>query len=366
MQFTHLEDPGGDHTHHHGLMMHRRQWPVWVDNKQKGEIVERLGPVKRVVNRQGTCLFVVDEGGGGCGNPVDNNCHAIPEAGVLSELKDRLSGKVLELQWNVDRWGHHFLSSNEANPVNRTLDSFEPQLVGTGDACVRWFACRDHDVDFHPIDVRYPDFSNPVVPFLCLYRSTLYAADLLRMVSGAMAMWGRRALNSHYIQTRVEWIKSKNEISKTIPHNHRILSRLGKAWHIKKAYGHFEPDIVCGQLLSFHSRVKFAACVSYKREITAIVFPCEGDLHKVGVLHLTEDSNSVKRNKERLVHAVNVSNYNDDYGVDVLKELLVNGFGAAAISPESYRGLPDGEKRTIRELVATTSGYPTMARAFRL
>lgn len=344
--------------------MRRPQQPLWVAENRKDEALGRLKPVKSTVNRKDSCLFVIDEEGHECGIPVENNCHVIPKSGVLRELMDHPSGKVLELQWGVTRWGHHFLSSNKTNPVSLATDSFEPQLIGTGDACARWFACRNHDVEFHPIDVGHLDFSNPVVPFLCLYRSTLYTADLLRMASNAATMSRRRALNSPYVEARIEWLKSKQAIESFIPWNRRILTRLGKAWHIKKAYGDVEPDIVCGQLIPFCSRVRFGACVIYRREFTVVVFPYQGDLHVMGVLHLTEDSNSVKASKEYLVQAANLSSQTSKYDVDILKELITNGLGAAAMSPESYLGLADEDKETIRQLVARSSGDKAMGRVF--
>ena len=345
-------------------MARKQQQPFWVNKSRKNEVIERLQPVKSAVNHRRSCLFVIDEEGRACENPVYSNCHVIPESGVLSWLKDDPSGKVLELQWDVSRWGHHFLSNNKANPFNLSPDSFEPPLVGTKDACVRWFACKEHDVEFYPIDARYLDFNNPIVPFLCLYRSTLYTADLLRMVSGSMIMWDKQAWRRPNKQTHIEWAKSTNRIKQIIPRNDRIVAKLGKAWHIKKTSGDFESDIVCGQLLSFRSQVRFAACVSYRRDIAVVVFPYEGNLHKAGVLHLTEDSQSVKGSKDQLLQIVNASGEDRNYGIDVLKELLTNGFGAAAISPDSYRGLSDEEKKEIRELVAISSGYKVMARTF--
>lgn len=345
-------------------MTRRRQQPFWVDKNRKNEVTERLEPVKSAVNHKGSCLFVIDEEGNSCGEPVDNNCHVIPESKVLGELKDPSSGKVLELQWNVGRWGHHFLTSSETNPANLTPDSFEPQLMGTGAACVRWFACREHDLEFQPIDAKHLDFDNPIVPFLCLYRSTLYAADLLRMASDSMNIWDRKAMRGSNSKARIEWVKSTSQIKQLIPRNNRILARLGKAWHIKKAYSDLETDVVSGQLFSFRSQVKFAACVSYSKALTVVVFPYEEDWHKMGVLHLTEDSDSVKKSKEQLSRVVNASGKNSNYGVDVLKELLTNGSGAAAMSPESYRGLSDEEKKTIRRLVARFSGQEAMSRAF--
>ncbi len=346
------------------MPMRRRRFRV--DKNQKNTVAERLQPIKDVVNRKGHCLFVIDEDGRVCGNPVNNNCHIIPESSVLSELKDRRSGKVFELQWGVNQWEHFFLATSETNPTTLDPDRFEPRPVGTGDACVRWFACKDHDAEFYPIDVMNLDFSDPVVPFLCFYRSTLYAADLLRMGTSATSDWDRKAMNHPRVEVRVEWRRNRNSMKEVLLKNQHIVTELGKVWYLKKAYRKFALDIVSGQLFTFRSRVRFAACVSYGGDVTVVVFPYEEDLHKMGVLHLAEDVDLVKKNKEQLARAVNASCKNSNYGVDVLKELLTKGSGAAAMSPDSYNGLSTEEKKAIRQLVARSSGQQAMSRAFGL
>ena len=337
-----------------------------VAKSQKNKVAKRLQPIKDAVNRKGHCLFVIDEEGHVCGNSEGNNCHIIPEASVLSELKDSGSGKVLELQWGVNQWQHFFLNTSETNPATLDPDRFEPRPVGTHDACVRWFACTKHDGEFHPIDVMDLDFDDPVVPFLCVYRSTLYAADLLRMGISAMRGWDRTAMNHPRKEVRAEWMNAKIDIQDMLLKNQQISIELGRMWHIKKTYRQFDPDVVSGQLFTFRSRVRFAACVSYGTAVTVVVFPYEEDLHKMGVLHLTKDADLLKKNKEHLVLAVNASVRNSNYGVNVLKELLTNGSGAAAMSPESYRDLSDEEKKAIRRLVARSSGQEAMSRAFGL
>lgn len=344
--------------------MRRRRFKV--DKGQKSKVSEQLQPIKDVVNSKGQCLFLIDEDGRICGKPVDNNCHVIPESSVLNELKDHRSGKVLELQWGVGQWEHLFLSSSEASPATLDPDQFEPRSVGTGDACVRWFACKDHDDEFRPIDVMDLDFSDPVVPFLCVYRSTLYSADLLRMGISAMRNWDRKAMNHPRKAVRMEWMKNKADIERILIKNQRISTELGKVWYIKKTHGKFDPDVVSEQLFAFRSRVRFAACISYRRDITVVIFPYEEDYHMMGVLHLIEDADPVKKSKEQLARAVNASGKNSNYGVDVLKELLTNGSGAAAMSPDSYYGLSDEERKAIRQLVAMSSGQKAMARAFGL
>ena len=175
--------------------MNRRGTQLWIPNLRKNELENRLEPVKRAERHRGTCLFVVDENGRRRGNPVDNNCHVIPESAVLDVLKDD-RGKVLEMRWGVARWGHLYVKSSESNRIDfGDPDSFEPQEVVTGNACIGWFACKDkctntdHDGEFGPIDVRDPDFSDPLIRLLCMYRAVLYESDQCR--------FGRRLLRNY-------------------------------------------------------------------------------------------------------------------------------------------------------------------------
>ena len=342
-------------------MVGRRQTGHWIPKDRKGEVGKRLEGVKAIERRKGRCLFVIDEKGQPCGNPVGNNCHVIPNSSVLELLKEESSGKVMELRWGVNKFEHLFVSSSEANPIN--LDDhaeFEPQLVGTRDACVRWFACKPHDDEFRPIDVGEPDFDDPDVRFLAAYRMALYGADLSRLGAGLVQRWDQKLMRGP-IQIRSQWIPIRTTLKTGIPKSRSNATRLGKIWYAWKANRDFDPDIVSGHLLSFRSRLKFAACVFSGKGIVVIVFPVGEDLHKMGVLHLAEDSDSVNDDKERLIQMSNGSLERCNYGVDVVQGLMANGSGVVAASPESYRRLPDGQRLTIQRLVANSSGVEIMA-----
>ena len=327
----------------------------WIPNSRKGEVAKRLQPIKEAEGRKGTCLFVTDGQGRVCGNPVHNNCHVIPESAVLSNLKDR-HGKVFKLRWGVSRWEHLFVSSSETNPIDlNDPDAFEPQPVGTGDACVRWFACTDHDNAFGPIDVRHLDFSNPIVRFLCVYRAALYSADLSRL-GNRLLKWDKQFLNSGNIRLRAQWIKERKALKTGIPRAKPTAIRLGKIWYDCKTRGKLDPDLVSVQSLTFRSQLRFAACMTYGNGLEVVAFPLGDDWHKMGVLHLSEYADSVKENKEKLTRLSSTSQQSSSCGINMVEELMTNGRGIIAASPESYGELSDEERRAINRTVADASG----------
>ncbi len=340
---------------------------LWVPDRRKGEVGRRIEPLKRAEGRKGRCLFVIDEDGHTCGNPIYNNCHVIPESTVLDDLKDVSSGKVYEFRWGVSQWGHFFSKSSEANPINLTdVDAFEPQSVGTGDACVGWFACKqddtDHDGEFSAIDVKEPDFDDPVIRFLSAYRAFLYEVDMSRRVKDLVNDWNNRARAHPQRDIRVEWSRLRGIWRNRTPRAEATASRLSKVWYRWKTHGGFDSDTVSGQLVSFRSKLKFAACGLYGG-VVVTVSPEGEDGHKMGILHLSEDADSAKEDKEKLVRLAEVSRASDNYGVGVVEELMTNGWGAVAASPESYSGLHIEEKRTMRSFVARNSSANTMAKA---
>lgn len=344
---------------------------VWIPDSRKGELDKLLEDVKSVEKSKGNCLFVIDEKGRTCGNPVKNNCHVIPEASVLGELKDSDSGKVLELRWGVSRWQHHLVSGNKGNPINRNVsDSFDPQSVGTGDACVGWFACKDeakhmdHDGEFCPIDVKEPDLKDPVVGFLYIYRAALYDVDMCRLGKKFVEGWNIQALRHHDIGTRVEWLQMRNSLRYRTPNALAFASRLGKIWYRRNTHGVLDADIVSEQPLYFQSGLKFAFTGFYRTGAVVTVVPVGEYKHKMGVFHLSENADLVKGDKERLIQLTSDSEAQRDHGVEILEDLVTYGRGAIAASPESYHGLRDADKRTIRSLVARDSSADAMVRSF--
>ena len=341
---------------------------LWIPDHRKNEVGKRLAPVKRVEGRKGRCLFVVGKDGRTCGNPVDNNCHVIPESTVLDELKDDSSGKVYELRWGVSQWGHFFSKSSAANPFDVTdPDVYKPPSVGTGDACVGWFACKhngtDHDGEFSCIDVKEPHFDNPMVRLLSMYRVFLYEVDLCRLGMKLLEGWNRKAQTHQYREIRVEWNKLRGILRTRTPKAKATARHLGKTWHHWTTHGELDTETVSGQVLSFRSKLKFAACGLYGGGVVLTVFPVGGDGHKMSILHLSEDADSAKGDEEKLVRLSEVSNASGNYSVDVLEELMTYGWGTIAASPESYDGLHVEGKRTLQRLVARNSAANTMAKA---
>ena len=344
--------------------MYGRQSRLSVPNNRKGEIGKKLKNVKAIEGRKGKCLFVVDENGRTCGNPVDNNCHVIPESSILDRLKDSSSGKVLELKRGIRKWEHVFVSSSEASPIDlKDPDTFEPESVGTGGACVGWFACKGHDNEFWPIDVKDPDFNDPHIQLLCLYRAFLYEVDMNRLSEQLVKVWNRRAQTSPDGETRFQWNKLLKNLSDRTPKAKETIGRLGKIWYDWKMHGAFNPDAVSGQTLSFSSSLRFAACGLYGKGLVVTVLPVGEHRHKMGIFNLADNADSVNEDKERLTRLSGDSGDSCNYGVSVLAELMTNGWGTIAASPESYRELCDGERREIQTLLAQNSGVDTMVKS---
>ena len=344
--------------------MYDHQSRMWIPNNRKGEVGKKLKSVKAIEGHKGKCLFVVDENGRTCGNPVYNNCHVIPESSILDRLKDSSSGKLFELRWGISKLEHFFVSSSETSPIDLTDPAaFEPQSVGTGDACVGWFACKDHDNGFWPIDVKYPDFNDPQIQLLCLYRAFLYEVDMNRLSAELVKVWNKQTQRSQYKEIRFQWNKLLKNLNDRTPKAKATIRRLGKIWYDWKMHGAFSPDTVSGQALSFSSSLRFAACGLYGKGLVVTVFPVGEHRHKMGIFNLADNADYVDEDKERLTRLSGDSGDSCNYGVSVLVELMANGWGTIAASPESYRGLCDGEKREIQTLLAQNSGVDTMVKS---
>ena len=152
--------------------------PLGIPGEGKPEIKEQLeNIVKDLKGYEGRCLFVVDHDGNFCNEPVSNNCHVIPRADILDDLKDAGTGTLIELEWGVDQWLPFLQRDKE--PI-----SVRPRQVSPYDACVGWFACKnehDHDGEFTPIDGPRPNFNDPVTRFLAAYRLALFQVDQYRL-----------------------------------------------------------------------------------------------------------------------------------------------------------------------------------------
>ena len=314
-----------------------------------------------------SCLYVTGENGQRCGNPVDNNCHVIPESEVLDELKDRKSNKVLELRWGAARWEHYYARSSATNPITPSdLDAFEPQLVVPKHACVGRFACKctqpDHDDQFSLIDVKELDFNDPRVPVLSMYRAALYEADLCRLGKRLAEQHRQEALRHPRKEVQVWWNRLWASLQSRTQWSEATSERLGKIWHRWKTYGKLDADAVSVRVLDFRSSLKFAACVfNYGGYVIVTVSPLGGDRHKMAVLHLSDDTQAVTEATDRLSRLACDSESSANCGVDVLEDLMTYGAGSVAASPESYHELPVEEQRKVNQIVADASGAGILA-----
>ena len=341
--------------------MPRRRKKGYVPNNRKSYVKRHLKNIDAQVRGTGRCLYVIDDKGMSCGNLVTNKCHVIPKNAVLDELKDNGSNKVLELRWGVGKWQDLFLRSSERNQIDPAdLDVLEPQLVGTGDACVRWFACKDeangkdHDGEFSPIDVREPDFHDPAIRLLAAYRPLLYTLDWMNLAISMSKQANKQAMSQYNRRARDEWSKQQNTLKKGRKIIEQNASRLGKMWHDWKSNQMMDCDAISWNSLNFHSRLEFAACGFYG-PCVVIVAPIGEDRHKMTTLYFSEDADSMHEHNQRLNEVTRATADNCYYEVEVLEELLTNGEGTVAASPESYRELSGEQRRKINEIVARSS-----------
>ena len=336
--------------------MHRDQPGRWIPDSRKAVVAGQLHEIKSIVDRNGTCLFVIDDDGNTCGRAVHNKCHGIPKAAVLSQLMDKSSGQVLTLQWGVSKWGNHFMSTSEARPVNLgALDLLDPTPIGIGDACVRWFACEDHDKVFGPIEASDPDLDDPAVRLLYMYRAALFSADFARLGEELIRARGQAGRRHAKAGVRARWNRIERYVEGESQKARARATRLGRIWYRWATHGEVALNVVAGQVLPFRSRLMFGASLSYGNYITSIVLPDEDDWHRMAILCLAEDVTSGGEDRERLIRLSMCSQAPHGYGVAVLEGLTALGSGAVAASPESYAELHEEEKRGIRRIVANVS-----------
>ena len=316
---------------------------------------------------KGSCLFVINEHGKYCGQPVSNNCHIVSEPAVLHGLRDPKIKKVLGLQWRVGQW--HKLLFGEA-PLQLAQDPghFDPSESTTHDACVGWFACKQlaHDDEFLPIDVAQPDFSDPAVRFLCAYRMSMYIADQYRQALELHEEWSQEALRSPNHRSRKRWLAEKGKLRK----GHRVaeaaVSSLGKKWYARKDNEKFPVDHSSTMVLPFRSKLKFAGGVAYGNHAAVTVFPGHDHSHNMAVFNLKHELVSEASGFEHLANVARATEVSDNYGVSVTRELMTNGWGSLALSPESYRALNDEEQLNIRRLVFRHSQDEGLMKSYSL
>ncbi len=344
-------------------MYGRRQQhrPSKKSKQEANELFLRLE--QDVANYQGNCLFVNDEEGGYCDKPVSNNCHIVSESAILDKLKDDKTKKVLELQWGVSQW-RELLFMICPEQLAQDPTTFNPSERTTRDACTGWFACNPtqappqvprHDNEFWPTDVAEPDFDDPEVRFLSVYRLMLFVADQYRQSLWLLSRWEQRAMRSPIRRGPAVWLREKKKRKKGLRRAESTVKLLGAHWHARKTGGTFDLDVVSAKVLKFRSKLRLSGGVSYGKATGVTLFPLQGDWHKMAVLYLTSESDAAREDIERLAGVARASEESDNYGVAVTNELMTKEWGVLAMSPKSYEGLNDQDQFTIQSLVASHS-----------
>ncbi len=326
--------------------------PVGIPKEGKPQIHRELSDiVKDLQGYEGNCLFVIDSDGKFCGEPVSNNCHVVPRAEVLDNMKDPSTGQITELDWGVSQW-LPFLQRDEA-PTSVAMRSVSPY-----DACVGWFACKlhNHDDEFNPIDKARPNFKDPVVRFLAAYRIAMFQADQYRQAIHLQGLkeqreqeQGNRAARRK-INLGKEWKQETRKLNKARQRAETNVKLLGRNWHSRKTSGEFNPNLVFEEVVTFRSKVHLAGCVILSRASGICVFPIENDVHEMAILCWTGGSGGAQ--VEGIVKAAKASEESGDYGIDVVKELMKDTWFTLAASPMTFDELSDEDRTTIVELVA--------------
>ena len=233
-----------------------------------------------IAKRTGRCLFVIDDSGEYCDEPVDNNCHIVPESAVLDGLRDDRTKKVLELQWGVSQWRELLFSDGVEQRV-RDSNTFDPSERKTGVVCVGQFACktRSHDDEFHPIDVAEPDFDDPEVRLLAGLRLMQFQPDQMLLGLELHQKRHKAVMRTRGPQDRASWVGEKVRLTEALRKGEPTLKLLGKHWNARKTGGEFDPDIVSARVLSFRSKLRLAGGLSYGKATAASVFLVEGRIY---------------------------------------------------------------------------------------
>ena len=337
-------------------MINNRQ-PIRVSKDSRREANEQLHILEKdVANYQGRCLFVVDDSGRFCDEPVSNDCHVISESAVLSKLQDK-DQRVLKLEWGVSQWRQYVFSS-DVDPTTVPL----PRRP-TGDVCIGWFACKPdshagHDNDFQRIDVAIPDFNDPEIQLLSAHRLTLFQADQYR---AAIYLHSQRSLNREERRNREffdSWQGAQLMLEEGRSKAESTAVLLGRNWLARKTPRMFDTGLVSARVLNFRSRLQFAGCVFYGHATLISVYPTKDDWHQMALLYLSSESDMAEEEVEGLASVAKATEGSIDYGANVAIDLIRHGWGALAASPVSYDGLTDADRAAIRRGVAKDAQIP--------
>ena len=346
--------------------MSRKQEPHSRGKSPKGEADRRFRAIAdKAKCYKGRCLFPSAGSGGLCPEPPSRR-HVIPRSAVLDVLKDGKSGKVLDLDWGVDQWAALLLKSDKGHPVNlEDPVTFEPRSLGTHEACTGLYACRIHDAVFNPIDTGTPDFSNPYTRWLTMGRITLYAGDLCSRRKFLVDTWKPTTVRSGSRGLRASWMRESQLAETAYEKAHAGVRRWGSAWQSLESPGKLPDNPVDWSVLSFRSKLRMAACIYYGQATTVVVLPGNGDDHRMALLYWSEENSRVAVDEEQLANRARESEVGDDYGVDMLNELMSRGSGAVAASPESYRELPGDQKTEVQKILMRGLEATGIAQALR-
>ena len=124
-------------------------------------------------------------------------------------------------------------------------------------------------------------------------------------------------------------------------------------------------DLVGWSVLTFRLRLRMAACIYYGQATAVVVLPGDGDDHTMALLHWSEEKSKVVVDEEGLRRKARETETGDEYGVDILRELMAKGSGAVAASPASYRELAKNQRVEVQKIVMRGLEATGVAQALR-
>ena len=124
-------------------------------------------------------------------------------------------------------------------------------------------------------------------------------------------------------------------------------------------------DLVGWSVLTFRSRLKMAACIYYGQATAVVVLPGDGDDHTMILLHWSKEKSKAVVDEERLKRKAVETETGDEYGVDIIRELMSRGSGAVAVAPASYRELAEDQRVEVQKIVMRGLEATGVAQALR-
>ena len=237
-----------------------------TSREQKQKANQQLGKLERDVKGYNVrCLFVVDDSGRFCNEPVSNRCHIVSNSQVLSSLRNE-QGKVYELQWGISQWRRLLFKIAKERRIDLSaLITFDPSRVPTDDACTGRFACKQHthDDEFKPIDIADPDFDDAVVRFLSGHRLVLFLVDQYRLALELLEERIPEVMRGSDSDARKLWLGGKAELERGLCKAESTAVLLGKTWHAHKTTGTFDHCLVSAEDVEFRSKLHLAGGVFY-------------------------------------------------------------------------------------------------------